>query len=71
MEGGGLGRLEIEVGEDDQEVVVVGVGLVEAAPHPGPGLVVQRPIAEARVVVGAVVLDDRDLTDISGETGVR
>jgi hypothetical protein len=50
VEGGSVARLEGEVREDDEEVVLVGVRLVEAEADAGAGLVVQRAVGQAGVV---------------------
>ena len=70
VERGGVARLELEVREDDEEVVGVRVRRVEAEADAGAGLVVQRPVGQAVVVGGAVVLDDRDLTGVTVDPGV-
>ena len=60
--------LELEVGEDDEEVVRVAVGLVEGPGHRGAGSVVGDAPFEG-VVVAAVVLDDGDGARIPGDRG--
>jgi hypothetical protein len=71
VEGGGVARPEVEVREDHEEVVGVRVRLVEAQADAGAGLDVQRAVGQAVVVVGAVVLDDRDLAGVAVDRGVR
>ena len=70
MKGAGVARIELEVREDDEEVVVVTMGLVEPATHAGPGLIVEGPAFQPLVVAAAVVLDDGDLAHVPSESGV-
>ena len=68
VEGQGGSRLELEVGEHHQEVVVVAVRLVETPGHRIPRLVVGAAVALPPVVVRAIVLDDHDPTLVAHET---
>jgi hypothetical protein len=69
VEGECLPRVELEVREDDQEVVVVSMGLVETQRDRDAGVVVRDTTREVLVVVGAVVLDDDDVADVAESTG--
>ena len=68
VKGQSLRRLEFKVREDDEEVVEVPVGLVEAPSNGDPRRIIGRDaIGFGGVVVRAVVLDDRDGADVPGD----
>ncbi len=60
--------IEIEVGEDDEEIVEIPVGLDELAGDGMAGRGVQLAVHVFGVVVGAVVLEDGDVTFVVDES---
>ncbi len=64
-----VARVELEVRENNQKVVVVPVGLVEPLGHGGPRSVVGDSAGDFHVVVGAVPLDDGDRSHVPGDPG--